>query len=79
MAASTDEASAYGAAVMAATVVKALSGLDAVHRLLDYPERLAPQAEAHRRYEEVYRRYRHVVDAVLPRWHPEMHRLAVEG
>lgn len=67
---SAGEASAYGAAVMAAVAVGALPGLDSVHRLLDYPERLAPTPEAHGRYEEVYRRYRQVVDAVLPLWHP---------
>jgi gluconokinase len=71
---STDEASAFGAAVMAAAAVNALPGLDSVQRLLDYPERLVPRLEAHHRYEDVYRRYRQVVDAVLPLWHPEMHR-----
>ena len=68
--ASTDEASAYGAAVMAAVAVGALPGLDSVHRLLSYPERLAPRPEAHRRYEEIYRRYGQIVEAILPLWHP---------
>ncbi len=76
---STDEASAFGAAVMAAVAVKTLPGIDSVHRLLAYPERLTPRVEAHRRYEDVYRRYRQVVDAVLPLWHPEMHRQVVGG
>ncbi len=67
----TDEASASGAAMMAAVAVNAVPGLDAVRALVTYPERLAPEPEARRRYEAVYRRYRQVVEAVLPLWHPE--------
>jgi hypothetical protein len=37
--------------------VKALPWLDSVHSLLDDSERLTPRAEAHGRYEDVYRRY----------------------
>ncbi len=56
-----------------------LPGLDSVHSLLDYPERLTPRAEVHGRYEDVYCRYRQVVDAVLTLWHPEAQRQAVKG
>ncbi len=69
---STDEASAYGAAVMAAVAVKMLPDLGSVHALLTYPERRTPNPAASRAYDDVYRRYRRVVDMLLPLWHPEV-------
>ena len=63
------EASAFGAAVMAAVSVGLLHDLKDVRALVHYPERIAPDAERHRRYAEVFARYEAAVAATTPLVH----------
>ncbi|TAM77510.1 gluconate kinase [bacterium] len=63
------EASAFGAAVMAAVSVGVLHDLTDVRALVHYPERIAPDAERHARYAEAFARYEAAVAATTPLVH----------
>ncbi|TAM62405.1 gluconate kinase [bacterium] len=63
------EASAFGAAAMAAVAVGVLSDLTAVRRLVHYPERIATDAQRHARYARAFARYEAAVAATTPLVH----------
>ncbi|HXP92574.1 MAG TPA: gluconokinase [Candidatus Binatia bacterium] len=60
------EASAFGAAMMAALATGALKNLEDVATLLQFSEIETPDPQRRGRYRDIYARYRAAVDAALP-------------
>lgn len=63
------EASAFGAAMMAAVAVKALPDITAVRTIVHYPQRVAPDRETQARYAQIFPRYEAAVTATTPLVH----------
>jgi gluconokinase len=66
-----DEASAFGAAMMAGIAIGAVDGLGALDRVVTRVATYAPRAREHDSLREAYARYRSAVDHMLEETVPE--------